>query len=340
MAEFDTLWGSFKNEDDPEIEQEEQETEEVEEEEEQEEKEKPTETKETEETEEKEEDEKNGIEDTESSELDIFNSVNDLLEEEELIFIDEDAKYDANAKGLAKMMRDNMEKYKEKLELDFVKKEDEIRKSYESSGNLKFSNMDPENSDQAEEMLKEYFKQTGFEDDEIEEKLKELKDLDTISKEAKIAKRYLSKKEEALDKAEKERKNQEEAERQSQIEEYIQGIKDSIDSTEEMAGFAMTNKIKKDFKNYLFEKDKDGKSKAQKANEDPNRRLKLAFLDFIEFNKKDFEIKAKTEVSNELKKKVSRFTNDNAKTKGKTIENEEPEETEEGFKKGFLNFWG
>ena len=56
----------------------------------------------------------------------------------------------------------------------------------------------------------------------------------------------------------------------------------------------------------------------------------------MDFNKKDFEIKAKTELANEFTKKTSRFTSKQSKSKGATIV--EPE-SKEGLQPGFLDFW-
>ena len=123
-----------------------------------------------------------------------------------------------------------------------------------------------------------------------------------------------------------------------EIEDYISAVKAEIDEMEEMSGFKLTNKMKKDFKDYMFKFDKDGMTEAQKASKDPKRRLKLAFLDFVDYNKKDFEIKAKTELANEYTKKNSRFTSKQAKTKGANIR-KEGDQPDEGLKPGFLDFW-
>ena len=56
----------------------------------------------------------------------------------------------------------------------------------------------------------------------------------------------------------------------------------------------------------------------------------------MDFNKKDVEIKVKTELSNEYSKKVSRFTNKNVSAKGTTID---AQEKTDGLKPGFMDFW-
>lgn len=337
---LDTLWGSFETTEEPEkpvatipAEEKPKETEEdlpkeedV--------KEKSTEEKEDAPEEKKEEPKKEDTPDEASDDItETFNSVSGLLEEEELMYLPEDKEYDGDAKGFADMMRDNMEAQKKYLEEQFSKKESEIRASYEKASKPSFSEMDPEAN--SEELLTEYYKRTGLEEDEISEKLAELKDLDYLSKEAKVAKRYLSKEEDKENKAAQKEQELREKKKAEEIESYVSGLKAEIDNAEEMAGFKMTNKIKNGFKDYIFKQDKDGLTQAQKAGKDPNRRLRLAFLDYMDFNKKDFEIKAKTEVSNELKKKTSRFTSKGASAKGVSVET--PKESE--FNPGFLDFW-
>ncbi len=263
-------------------------------------------------------------------------SVSDLLEKESLLFLDEDKQYTADSKGFAKMMRDNMEGQRKALEEEFKSREASIRREYDKANTPEYDKMDVENDSHAKTMLEEYYKSTGLDDEEIKEKLEILKDTDTVSKEAKIAQRFLVKRDAEKLKKEQELADQAALEEEKAVAEYIESLKAEIDSTEEMAGFELTNKLRKEFKSYLFDKDKDGLTEAQKAGKDPKRRLRIAWMDFMDYNKKDFEIKAKTEVSKELKKKTSRFTNKNAEAKGKTIE---VENDEEGFKPGFADFW-
>lgn len=267
-----------------------------------------------------------------------FNDIASYLEDEELMFLEEDKTFDSTPEGFKKMLEENFISYKNKLEEEFKTKELTIRNEYEKSKAPKISEMDPSDEYDAIDMLQKYYLETGFTEDEAADKLKQVKELGDLEKEAKIAQRYLGKQE--LKKEELELKQREEEERykQKQIEDYISAVKSEIDETEEMSGFKLTNKMKKDFKDYMFKFDKDGMTEAQKASKDPKRRLKLAFLDFVDYNKKDFEIKAKTELANEYTKKNSRFTSKQAKTKGANIRKED-DQPDEGLKPGFLDFW-
>lgn len=341
---MDTLWGDFeslvpdeKEVETPEVEKEELEVEEPKKKEE-EKKEEPKSEEKTEEPEKKEEPKVEKKEEDGEEEDDLvkaFGSIESLLEEEELMFLDEETEYSGDSEGFAKMMRDNMEGQKKSMEAEFAKKEAAIRQEFEKANTPGYSDMDINDEAQASEMLKEYYTRTGLEEAEIEEKLAELKDLDYISKEAKVAQRYLVKEEDKASKAAAAKAEEETLARQEKVDEYISGLKSEIDSAEEMAGFKMTNKVKNGFKDYVFKVGKDGMTEAQRAGKDPSRRLRLAFLDYMDFNKNDFEIKAKTEVSTELKKKTSRFSSKGASAKGVSVEAPKDEK----FDKGFLDFW-
>lgn len=277
--------------------------------------------------------------DDDDSESDVFETLNGTLEDEELMFLAEDAEYEKTPEGISKMMADNMEAYKNKLEEDFGKREAAIRQEYENAGKPKFAEMDTENESQATDMLETYYKAMDMEPDEIKEKIQELKDLDTVSKEARIAKRYLAKQEKAADvKAAKAAEDAEIA-RQKEVDDYISNVKSNIDGMDEFMGFKLNKKTKDGFKDYLFKKDKTGETPAQKASKDMDRRMRIMWLDYMEYNKKDFDIKAKTEISNEMKKKTSRFTDKNSKAKGKKVIDDTPPVEEEGFSEGFLDFW-
>ena len=267
-----------------------------------------------------------------------FNEIASYLEEEELMFLEEDKTFDATPEGFKKMLEENFISYKNKLEEEFKNRELAIRNEYEKRNAPKISEMDPSDEYDAIDMLQKYYLETGFTEDEAADKLKQVKELGDLEKEAKIAQRYLGKQEAKREELERKRQEEEEASKQKQIEDYISAVKSEIDEMEEMSGFKLTNKMKKDFKDYLFKFDKDGMTEAQKASKDPKRRLKLAFLDFVDYNKKDFEIKAKTELANEYTKKNSRFTSKQAKTKGANIR-KEGDQPDEGLKPGFLDFW-
>lgn len=265
-----------------------------------------------------------------------FDAVTEGLETADLLFIDEDKTYEPTIAGFKEMMKDNITAYKTRMEKEFVDREKAIRDEYENAGVESVMDLNPNDDADAEKMLLQYYKEIGLDQDEIKENLRDIKNLDTLAKEARIAQRFLGKKEkeqrEAAAKAEEDAK----IAKVKEVEDYISGVKTYIDEAEELAGFQMTPKIKKGFKEYLFKKDAQGVSEAQKASKDPLRRIKLAFLDYMDYSKNDFEIKIKSDLAKNYAKKVSRFTSTSAQSKGITIKQQE---NKEGLQPGFTDFW-
>ena len=281
-----------------------------------------------------------GVEEQKSEEVDdlikTFDSLVESLEKEELMFLDEEKVYEPTPEGFQQMLKDNMEAQKAKLEKEFEEREAKLREELENSQVVKFADLDPSDEEHALAMLEQYYQLTGFTEDEIKDKITEVKTLDNLEKEAKIAQRFLVKEEQKLEAIEKQREEEKIINKQKEIDAYITEVKSQIDAIDEIAGFKLDTKTKEKVKDYLFKVDKDGLTQAQKASKDPQRRLKLAILDFMDFNKKDVEIKVKTELANEYSKKVSRFTSKNVSTKGTTVE---AQEKTEGLKPGFMDFW-
>lgn len=265
-----------------------------------------------------------------------FDSLVESLEKEELMFLDEDKVYEPTPEGFQQMLKDNMEAQKTKLEKEFAEKEAKLREEFENEQTVKFADLDPSDEEHAMVMLTQYYQLTGFTEDEIKDKLSEVKTLDNVEKEAKVAQRFLVKEEQKLEEAAKQKEIKKEADKQAEIDTYIAGVKAQIDAMDEVAGLKLDAKTKDKVKDYLFKVDKDGLTQAQKASKDPQRRLKLAILDFMDYNKKDIEVKVKSELANEYSKKVSRFTSKNVSTKGTTVE---AQEKTEGLKPGFMDFW-
>lgn len=263
-----------------------------------------------------------------------FDSVSTALEDDELLFLDPEKEYEGTSEGFAEMMKDNMAGMQKKHEDAMKEREAQIRKEYEKE-KPSVNDLDTENEKHATAMLNEYYQKTGMEPDEIKDRLAELKDMDFITKEAKVAQRFLAKEEKKEADAKAKADADAIAEEQRKTDDYIAGVKTSIDELEEIADFKLTKKMRSDFKDYLFKEDASGMTAARKAAKDPERRLRLAFMDFVDYNKKDFEIKAKTAVTKEFKKKTSRFTSKKSSTKGSPITPQEEEVQE--FNGGLLS---
>lgn len=273
---------------------------------------------------------------TDDDVVSTFDAIAESLEVEDLLFIDDDKTYEPTIEGFKEMIKDNIIAHKNKLSKEFLEKEKEIRAEYEKSTTKSVMDLDPHNEDDAKTMLLQYYKEIGLEQNEIDENLEDIKALDSLAKEARIAQRFLDKKEKEQKRISEKLEEEQRLSKDREIEDYINGVKSHIDETDEMAGFKLTPKIKKGFKEYLFKKDNQGLSEAQKAGKDPLRRIKLAFLDYMDYNKNDFEVKIKSDLAKNYAKKVSRFTSTSAQSKGVTIKHQD---NNEGLQPGFTDFW-
>ena len=260
-----------------------------------------------------------------------------LLEAEGLLLVPEDKVYSPNAEGFKEMLKDNTEALS-------IKIREEVRAEYEQAlkeqeGITKFSELDINDEEHAEILLKNYYTLTGFEEDEIADKLQTVKELGELSKDAKVAQRYLTKVEKEQEAAAEKQRIQAVKEEEESLNRYVDGIKNEIDSMTEIIGFKPDQKQKNEFKDFILKPDKNGKTEAQKLAEDPAHRLRVAWMEFIDYKKSDLEIKVRSELATNQVKKNARFQDTQASVKGTTIR-QSGEETD--VKSFFRNnpLWG
>lgn len=262
-----------------------------------------------------------------------FDVVVNALEDEGVLYLDPEKSYANTMEGLAEMMRDNATGLRDKVKADFEATlvDDDIPEEI-------YSTLNPADAKEAEIMVREHLRSTGYTQEEIDEKITDAVTNSTLTKEATIAKRVLVDKEtKAIEsaKAEKVRKTEDGAKK---VTEAIAEIKQTIMDTDEISGFKLDDKTKASFTDYLFKRGADGKTESQRAGTDEERRIRLAFLDFVDYNKADFDIKAKTDASRAFKKSKSRFTDTNAAVKGKSVK--ETDENEGTIDHDILSNWG
>ena len=258
----------------------------------------------------------------------------DLLEADGFT-IPEGKLYEPTPEGLKELIKDSIEVHKAKLEQEYAD-----RFANKESNTFKFGELDAEDEEHAEVLLRNYYKKTDWDDEEIEEKIQVLKELGDLTKDAKAAQRFLKKEEDREEReANAERERAERAELESQ-EAFISDIKKQIDTVEEIVGFKPDKKAREDFKDFLFKTGKSGKTKAQELAEDPNHRLRVAWMEFIDFRKEDMEKGIRTELANGQAKKASRFTETSMQGKGTSIKQfEEKEVSVKEFFKSTGNMW-
>lgn len=160
--------------------------------------------------------------------------------------------------------------------------------------------------------LKQLYLDQGMTEQDAEDEVEDVVGSDKYDLKAERAIEVLAKKEAKLKEAQAEQRRKEEKKVQEEQAREIKQIESLIDSADEMAGFKMTDKRKKGFKDYLFKiNPRTGKTQMQENMSSEDRKLKIAFLDYVSYTKADLEKEVKNEVTKERKKKLSSYTDKN-----------------------------
>lgn len=257
-----------------------------------------------------------------------FDTVVSEMEKEGVFHLGEDDEFEATPEGMAQMMKSNMGKYREKVEAEFKEKYGidtgaDVPEEY-------YSKLDPENNKDAEALIRANLESTGYTPEEINDAVTDIVSRDKLQAEAKLAQRIVTVKEKQYIKSVEEKNALSQQQRETKRVAAIDAMKSEIDDLDEVSGFALDDDRKAAFKDYLFKVGADGKTQAQRNATDNSRRIKLSFLDFMDANKEDFDIKAKTAVANKLKKKTSRFK-PKAAVSGKSVGRQEAKKDEIDF---------
>jgi hypothetical protein len=171
--------------------------------------------------------------------------------------------------------------------------------------------------------------QQGLTKEEIEERIVDLTDLEKMEKEARRAGKIFDKQQDKrildFDKGVKAKSDALEKQEEDEVTE----ISDTIDKLDNVAGFKLTDKRREGFKKYLFELDEAGETAASRAHKTIENRIKLYFMDFINYDFKDLVKTVETKKTRDLSNILNRFTDKNTKSKGTVVKenNPNPEET-------------
>ena len=100
----------------------------------------------------------------------------------------------------------------------------------------------------------------------------------------------------------------------------IAALKTKIKGIDSIAGFKMTDVRKKEFEDYLFKVDgKTGKTQLQRNMSDEDRKLKIAFLDYVEFNQADITKEVENTLTQTRKRKLTRYSGKTAANSNSSI---------------------
>jgi hypothetical protein len=215
--------------------------------------------------------------------------------------------------------------------LDHLRAGGDVNTYVQARQTIDYDNLDFKNEQVQTALVKAELAQQGHTEEEIEEKLTDLRDLDKMEKEASRAARIFSKQQEdriAAANAEIETKLQKQ---EDDALKEVEDVSSAIDKMDEIVGFKLTGKRKDAFKKYLFEVDENGETEASKASKDMENRIKLYFMDFINYDFSDLQKSVTTKKTRDISKILSRYKDTNIQNKGIDVKDKPPVQDPDQF---------
>ena len=248
-----------------------------------------------------------------------------MLEEEGVLELGEDEEFDATPKGLADAVAATV---RVKMQKEIAAIPPEVQEFYAhvvNGGDLSsftpstantITTLDMDDESDQEVVLRRLYAGQGMTTEDIEEEIADVKEAGKLAKKSGIAYTTLAKQEEDSIEARKvaNAKSDEVAKAKAQRE--VDDIKSQIDGMDEIADFKLDKEKKADFKKYLFDINKrTGKTQMQENMSDNERRMRIAFLDFVDYSKADIEKSITTKLTRKRRKTLSKYTDSNVKNR-------------------------
>lgn len=197
----------------------------------------------------------------------------------------------------------------------------------------------PTTDDDRKTIIKESLKLAGWKEEEAIEEIQDYEDTGKLEAKSNIHLERLK----ALEKHSKEQLLKEQEERDKNQREKVKSEWENLKKTwfdsKDIKGFPLTDKLKQEVWKHMSEPidKKTRKTQLQINNEKNSKEAQFlyAYLDYINWDINKLKTQVKTEVSADIKKSLSKFTDNRTKiSKGKTEKQEATEENPfEGFKK-------
>tara|TARA_R110002050_G_scaffold116946_1_gene233601 strand:- start:26213 stop:27391 length:1179 start_codon:yes stop_codon:yes gene_type:complete len=273
-------------------------------------------------------------EQTQDSEVSQLGVIANFLKEEGIVDFEEE-EFDDSEEGFQTLIQNEIkkgiEKYKTDLDplaqefIEYVDKGGNPQDFVKATSDVDFSKIDDKMIDGKENLQKqlvaELMRRDGFTQEEISADIQDFVDGGLIAKRATRAlsklKQMQTKDRQNLLRDQDDKSKQKAKDHQ----EFLVSLKEDIDTREEIAGFGISKKAKKDFYNYITEVDrKTGKTRLVSDSEaDKDSQLKMAWLYYNKFNFSKIEKKARTKATSSLKANLERASNiSTKKLKSKT----------------------
>ena len=270
----------------------------------------------------------------ETEDVSQISVVANFLRDEGIVdFNDED--FEDTEDGFAKVVKNEIkkgiDKYKEDLDplaqefLTYIEKGGDPQHFVKATSDVDFSRIEAKQLEGKENLQKqlvaELMRREGYSNEEILEDVKDFTEGGLITKKANraLAKlKQLQVKERAKLLADQEKASEE---KETEYNNFLTSLKDDIETREEIAGFPISKKVKKDFYDYITKVDrKTGKTKLVSDSEaDEDSQIKMAWLYYNKFDFSQVEKKARTKATSSLRANLERAGNvSTKKLKSKT----------------------
>jgi hypothetical protein len=277
-----------------------------------------------EEVESEEESEEEGEEDEEETE--IFSDIVNLMLDKGVLEIDPEKEYDDSEEGLAEIIEDTLRiREEERLNrlspaarrlLEIEEMGGDIAQAIEELHSFDYNNIDLSVDENKEALVREHLLEQGYEEEDLEDTIEGLKDLNKLDKHASIAQKYFVGKQEAEAEAYAQRIESEMHAREEQERQTIQNVMHKIDTVESLGAFSNIPKQDREaFKRYLFEKDENGQTQAQRD----NSLDAILINEFNKFKKFDYGViqnRATTKATIDWRKKAARAIDKTQEARG------------------------
>lgn len=245
-----------------------------------------------------------------------------MLEEEGVLEIGDDDEFEMSPKGLADAVAATV-RNKMAAQIEAIPPtvqeyyahimEGKSPESFKPTAPIRWAEFNSASDDAKKVALREFYRRQGMAEDDIDEEIEDAEVSGKLDKKATMALDSLeaqeAEEEAAAAAARAKAKADADRARQADIDE----LKSIIDKSTEIAGFELDDAKRKAFKDYLFNiNPRTGKTRMQENMADENRRMTIAFLDFVNYTKADLTKEVSTTLTKDRKKKLAKFTDKNA----------------------------
>ena len=245
------------------------------------------------------------------------------LVEKGVLFADEEKEYDITEEGVEELLEDTVNArinslFEENEELamlyDVVQNGGSIQDVMEIYGEVNYSELDMSDEGTQEQVVIDYYLAKGLSEDRISRLIESSKDDGSFGLEVEEAYSALvnsqrAQVQEYLNSLEEQKIQQEEY-----VMEQLAELRYNIDTIDEIHGFKLDKRTKDDFFKYMSQPTKTGLTQLQLDAQNQDAQLAMAFLYYTNFNSKDLERRATTNVADKLSKALKSQKDNNIRS--------------------------